>query len=287
MQDATEERRARWRQADNDFRTALWGQYHSNLPERLYHYTSAKGTRGILSHKEIWLSDIRSMSDQRDGLYWIDVFRPIIRRKSIPGYIRRGFETVEGLGIGQLWTKYITCFSPHPDSEYQWGHYADGGRGCAIEISVERLVTRADGGGSYGFMRMLYDRREQEEKAERTINRAIQFVREQDMNRSEAEEYWMGYAAFDFLVCGLCFKHPEYHREEEWRVFKSSKDFRNDPVRLCKGRTIRYLSLALEPDMVTGLFKGTLCSESDADLAELLTSGENKPSIRRAPHAES
>ena len=134
------EKERRWRGKLDQVQRDIWADHEGNLPPRLYHYSSASGIRGILKSKEIWLSDIRCMNDARDGAYWLEVFRPIFLRKSVPEYVRDVFRS-GSLGLRTLWNDYICCFSPKSDLDNQWCRYGDHGEGCAIE-DIHRRVDR-------------------------------------------------------------------------------------------------------------------------------------------------
>jgi len=211
------------------------------------------------------------MNDVHDGTYWSTVFRDVQRRKSVPDIIREPFERGDGVGIGTAYFSYLACFSSAFDLESQWNDYADNGRGCAIEFSFEAMRANADGGKAYAWTPMEYDEDVQWDKAERTVDFAIQLFRNErdNLTRDEADIYWT-YAAFSYLVCGSRFKQPSYKNEKEWRVFISRPTRDGANHRPGAGGPIPYLTMPLAPDTVTGLIKGPACTCADDELQEWL-----------------
>lgn len=219
------------------------------------------------------------MNDTKDGKYWMEVFRPIVMRKCLPPEIKKLFQS-GSFGLGSHWNTYIACFSPESEVEYQWKEYADEGTGCAIELSFEALETNCDDGKAYAWMPMLYDAHEQADKAEKTIDAAIMLARAESMTAEEHWTYW-GRAALNFLTCGARFKHHEFHHEREWRVSIDRIDFDGVKHRTFPtGVQIPYLTLHLNPELITGVTKGASCTCPDSELATLLSSGHYTSDVR-------
>ena len=209
------------------------------------------------------------MNDARDGRYWLEVFRRILLRKSVPEYVREVWGK-GSFGLGSLWHEYIGCFSSRSDLRDQWCRYGGNGEGCAIEISTESLTAHSDGGKNHAWYRMLYEEEKQGAFAERIIDGAIRLARSEEMSHKDAETYWKQYAAFSFLTCGVRFKHPGFKEEEEWRVSKTTRDSRGVRYRSTASGPVGYLSLRLPPDMLTGIVRGPACSISHDQLESLL-----------------
>ncbi len=251
------------------------------LPSHLYHYSKLDGIRGILTSRQIWLSDIGSMNDPIDGRYWIKVFKPIINHKSVPAPVKDLFQRTDSFGLGSIYYFYLACFSAEPDLENQWREYASDETGGAIELSFDSLMANCDGGKEYGLTPMVYDAAVQEHMANQTIDAAIMLCRNEDMTAAEKEKFWKWNAVFSFLQCGLRFKDPNRCREREWRIFRArvNRDdakYRDGP----DSKTIPYLTLDLKPKVVTGLIKGSSCTCPDADLVTLLTDGSYGTYVR-------
>ncbi len=272
MGETQEAKRGHWKDSFNAVQNEIW--IDPVLPAKLYHYSNLAAVKNILSSREMWLTNIRyAKGDADDGTYWINVFRPIINRKSVPDPVKRLFYGEFAFGLGTLWHEFIACFSPEPELEEQRKNYADDGRGCAIELSFDSLHANCDGGKAYAWMPMLYDPAKQVAKAEKTIDAAIMLARSEGITRQERDTYWQEYACYGFLHCGLRFKHPRFSAEKEWRVFRSALDLSGARFRQTANGRIPYLPWPLPPELVTGVIKGPACTSSDEELAELLASG--------------
>ncbi len=286
MKEDPEAKRERWKSSLQKVQNELW--IDPPLPSHLYHYSTLDAVRNILTKQEIWLSDIGSVrGDAYDGRYWIKVFRPIINRKSVPNYVTDLFQRTDSFGLGSLWYSYIACFSAESELEYQWEHYADDRTGCAIEIPFDSLARRCDDGKAYAWLPMVYDAEEQMEKAEKIIDAAIMLTRGESMTASELRDYWIRYASFSFLLCGMRFKEPQFCPEREWRVEMTKTDLTGVQYRPRGSESIAYRTLPLAPEMVTGVIKGSACACPDADLIELLNKGRYRANIRTHRSADS
>jgi hypothetical protein len=271
MSETLEEKQARWKAHLEGVQGDLFN-FTDILPPRLYHYSNLNAITNILKSREMWLTDVFHVTgDPRDGTYWLNVFRPIISRKSIPVVVKRFFG-LERYGLGDVWHKYVVCFSPESELEYQWENYADHGKGCAIELSSEVLQSKSEGGKIYAYMPMLYARAEQEDKAEKTVDSVIELYRKEYMTPAEGRNYWSGRALGTFLDCGVRFKAPSFCEEREIRVFITRPDLDGVKHRPSPsgGPDIPYRTLSLTPDMVTGVIKGPCCTCSDDELKSLL-----------------
>jgi Protein of unknown function (DUF2971) len=260
-----------WRSRLQDFQTQLWADYDSRTPAKMYHYSSMRGICGILSSREVWASNVRSMKDPLDGLYWLQLFRDATGRNSVPNYVQHWFQAPGSFGLETHWNMYISCFSERKDLEHQWKYYADEGRGCAIEISFGALSASADGGKKLAWMKMLYDPGQQKEMADRTVKQAVYFAREQRLTSSEAKLYWQRYAAFSFLQGGIHFKRPNCEPEQEWRVFIVKTDLNGVRYRDGDGGAqISYLGVPIGPELVTKLARRATCEMGKQKLLSLL-----------------
>ncbi len=111
---------------------------NSVVPEKLYHYTSGEGLRGVMRSGTLWLSDIYSMNDPSEFRYAIDKGLEKIRNSStrlVPGrsvtisqdMVRHFNANVQSLA------HFLACsFSCTKDDIGQWRSYADDGKGYAL-----------------------------------------------------------------------------------------------------------------------------------------------------------
>lgn len=223
MAESQTSREELWKHELQLLQQELWASYDADQPQRLYHYSRMEGIQGILTSGEIWLRDVRRMEkDPIDGLYGLDVFRPIIEQhQRVPDDVKRVFADTD-LGLATNWNLYVACFSAKDNLANQWDSFAAGKTGCAIEIDVKALSAGSDGWKRYGLLRLLYDKGEQRSKAAHLIQEVVRLACKKP--KSDRKRYWRSRATFAFLVCGQRFKRPDYAKEDEWRLAIAATD---------------------------------------------------------------
>lgn len=268
----------RWRDELHQFHhNELWAAYDSAPPQRLYHYSKTENIKNIFKSKEMRLTDVRHMEDKEDGIYWLKVFRPIIKqRPRVPVRVKNVFARSDDFDLGQGWYLYAACYSAHDNLAHQWERFAECESGCAIEIDCNRLLKGA--GASYGMLRLLYERTEQKRKAYRLVSEAVK--RASRVPQADRDRYWVRCAALEFLKCGQRFKKSCCSEEDEWRLAiaatdSTNREYGNDG----KPRT----SLPLAPDLVTGVVKGRYCKTPDEAIQGWLEQSGYPGVVRQCP----
>jgi hypothetical protein len=109
--------------------------YNDGSPERLWHYTSGSGAKGIFESRTLWAGHLAYMSDTSEVGHAMSVSREVVER------LKR--ELSEHKGALQRWTDYVTdnppkswapsvfavSFSEERDLLSQWRGYATGAGG--------------------------------------------------------------------------------------------------------------------------------------------------------------
>jgi hypothetical protein len=217
-------------------------------------------------------------NDTGDGIYWIEIFWSVLRRKSVPEWVRELFRPGNTLGLGSAWYSYVSCFSGESDLQDQWDNFADHGRGCAIELSFPKFKAASDGGKAYGWTPMFYDAEGQKRHAVETVDAAIQLYRAEGVSGQDARAYWSE-AAFSFLWCGTRFKRPEFSHQHEWRIFLSRPSSFEGVAYFGEQRR-RYIRWPLPEGLIAGLVKGPKCDLEDGELAALMKAAGYPVNIR-------
>jgi hypothetical protein len=116
----------------------------------LYHYTDARGLRGIFESERIWFTDYRHLNDPSELLQGMEIARDVARRlKStadpqaqcfldcfIDMFRRENFESTLEF--------YIASFSRVRNDLGQWRAYSENGRGFAIGFAPRLFETIED-----------------------------------------------------------------------------------------------------------------------------------------------
>jgi hypothetical protein len=217
----------------------IWGEYDSRNDGSVHHYTSFAGFKGLITSEDFWLTDMSTMKDAREFIYFGDVLKPIVSRKVVPKSVKDRILATEDLfSFGSAWFGYTMCFCHAADKASQWDQYADRAQGVAISFDHSKLVT---GGANlnYSSVGVVYDPAIQAANAERLIDGAIQVSQDLGINEQDEFEYW-----FEVLLllfeCAARSKDPGYRSEEEVRIVLLSTD-RSESKKRDDGRGgIRY-----------------------------------------------
>jgi hypothetical protein len=118
-------------------------EYRPTKP--LFHYTSEAGFHGILTSKQLWLSNIERLNDPRELTFGYDnVFKALYAAKEIADdpNTKRLVEFMEKRirPYRENSSVYCCCFTYNCDSLPMWQSYADGGRGISIGFRPTALM---------------------------------------------------------------------------------------------------------------------------------------------------
>lgn len=83
-------KRARWNRRFREIQDHLGSD--PPAPEHLYHHSSLSNILNIVRSGGLWLFDVCTMqNDPGDGKRWIEVFRCVLNRKSVPPLLVQNF----------------------------------------------------------------------------------------------------------------------------------------------------------------------------------------------------
>lgn len=226
----------------------------ADLPDILYHYCSIGGFDGIISKRNLWLSQLSTMSDYAEGKWFRKIMlEEFLRRKNaaqLPKVVSERLLhaiVAEGMAHGKFQTRlqndgrdtrYCSCFSEAGDDLYQWRAYADDARGFAIGFDTDSIDEKNwyNGTDSRSFMtKVRYDETEHREAANRLIDTffdTLVLVEADDKYTDEDVEAQLD-EFFDNAVrpLSIIYKNGRFHHEREWRfvvetAHGTSRDYR-------------------------------------------------------------
>jgi hypothetical protein len=275
----------RWQEA--------WQQRHGEADEVLYHYTDAAGLLGIVQKQRLWASNAAFLNDSTEVVYIRDMLAEVAQElraeynvtatsreyaaDAMAGtgrYSVRERRTSSVIGILEsgpsLWSAnldaYVSCFCSKGDLLSQWRGYPSSGGGYALGLRSESLRR-----GSGVLRRVIYAK-----ETQRLLLRdlLVPIVERVASVEYPADDGWG--EAWDWLVdghfaavatsvieCSLCFKHPGFEEESEWRlVIVHERDPKRRPsdrpaeVRATPTGLLPYVVRSLESDAVATVVVG-------------------------------
>ncbi|MRV75544.1 DUF2971 domain-containing protein [Duganella sp. FT92W] len=215
---------------DNDMR--LLDSYFTNTPKDcLYHYTSFSSLLGIISNKELWISDVHYMNDSREMLQACEaiehLLEPILAfeqdsdKKALMWQFGKWLSNVRNYTRGHL---FIFSLSEQMSILSQWRSYTPHGKGVSIGFSRELLSRLATSPG-FRLGRCLYQKKEQEQLLSDLLEKLWETARTEHTDlrgRYTIDKYsytpvFLKHATTIYQVMALV-KHEAFSEEREWRL---------------------------------------------------------------------
>lgn len=191
-----------------------------DLPNVLYHYTTADGLAGILRSRRIRATDVRFLNDSAEFIYalrlidaQIDAIKTKVDTTLVDAW-KRAFRMVPSMRF------YAASFSSDKDSLPQWRAYARP-YGFALGLDMGHVVAVSDVPKETAIpYRCLYDVGQQEEM----VKYGLQYLSDEYERRKatspapDLHEQFAAHFLSHALGLAACFKHPAFKEENEWRV---------------------------------------------------------------------
>lgn len=235
------------------------------LPQRLFHYTTAKGIYGILTSGAIWATDIRFMNDAQELLYAEEIVRQVVSGIDNPAldpnhpnhadaaHFGEMFATFKETFLGDLssprFSLFAACFCESGDLLSQWRAYGSD-HGYALEIRVDALRNQLPSQGGE-LLRVQYGQAAATTLANEVLNRLTQRT-----NLAHPGVYGHHYAQ-EVTKLLASVKHPGFEEEREWRalIFRTALSkgakFRVSPMAI-----VPYVEIPLPRDAITRVIVG-------------------------------
>jgi hypothetical protein len=116
-------------------------QTASRIEGPLYHYTDARGLKGIIESGQIWFTDYRHMNDPSELVHGIELAHLVADEIAlsadgrVKAFIKTFTDMFKHANFQATLEFFIARFSRCRDDLGQWRAYADNGRGFAIGFS--------------------------------------------------------------------------------------------------------------------------------------------------------
>jgi hypothetical protein len=204
-----------------------WLGEHAEVPEVLYHYTSAEGLIGILQSRSIWLTDLRYMNDSSELQYARTLVEARIENKRATDglsttqqeFLRRVQMTFDPFKHGS--SVFAASFCEAGNLLSQWRAYRGRGGGYAIGIDffhTLRFLSRPS-----VLRRVVYDKAAQERLLDTVIEQFLITIDTFSTDRPPediADFLPIACQHFAAVIGEFLFalKHPDFIEEREWRL---------------------------------------------------------------------
>jgi hypothetical protein len=248
----------------------IWEKLHENPPKVLFHYTAADGLLGMLQNRAMWATHVRFMNDTSEMAYGIEFVRESCREYSdrlarSNRKLWNRFQHFEKmirliLDDSQQNTKhYLVCFCTKGNLLSQWRGYGASGGGYALgfptkdlpQFEAEFLPDSPVGPATLGVFlrRVIYKPSVQRSVVRRCLNAAAKHAAYQMEHRKAPNpEEWLSLPlARTIYECLVCFKHPGFSEEQEWRLIQqgrvSNTDVCKQSFRSKSGRIVSFATL--------------------------------------------
>jgi hypothetical protein len=244
----------------NDWLTSRVTEDAGEIPETLWHYTTAAGLHGILTSQQVWATDTRFLNDATEIQYGIDLFVHALSQVSVgrngPTYRFLNGLTRDGAGVIRSFldgtmAAFVTCFCSQGDLLSQWRGYAaspDRSGGYALGFhsrQPQSWVQVAPGDHDLRLRRVRYNRADQEATCQSFVYNLVEIF-DHDSTDLQSQNAFARILIDGLIEIATASKHPSFEEENEWRVIYLRPTDQNPLVlnfRFADGLLIPYVQL--------------------------------------------
>jgi hypothetical protein len=221
---------ARFRESSREHQVA-WQQRQSEIPRRLYHYSTLCGLMGITSGNTLWASDARFLNDASELLYAASLISETVSEataaiegEELKPALSRIAEFANGFEYGAR--PFVACFCEEGDLLSQWRGYGDAASGVALGFDLHGSVAFGQLPPRTFLRRVVYDPKEQRRLVREAVDTWLATAESlistgKGFAVDEVFPYPAIWALQEALAeYHLCFKNPVFKEEQEWRLIK-------------------------------------------------------------------
>lgn len=201
-----------------------WMQEQGEAPAQIFHYTTSRGLRGILTSHQLWATDIAYMNDATEMAYGLALIaKHVARANTGATEVEREFLRRSDVSESQVIRRgdFVTCFCGDGDLLSQWRSYGAAGSGYSVGFNTRAFVEH----NQPILRRVIYDTVTQERLLQTTISRSLALFRAVSAGRStpelDADRTLPAFASFlasRLKEFACTFKHQGFTEEKEWRL---------------------------------------------------------------------
>jgi Protein of unknown function (DUF2971) len=231
------------------------------LPELLFHYTSAESCFSIIQTPEmsdggpkLWASCVLGMNDENEIRYGISLVHEIARKFVPQEELDRSFAAHwkhgEYAKLSLLERTCVACLCDKPDLLSQWRAYGKGATGYCLGFR-RPILSSAGLKAGFELVPITYEREHQMEKVQKVFEEALAIL-----ERDHPQPEWLLWrTAVDAAVnLALGFKHACFSEEREWRLI--SPNPQSLKFRAGRWGIIPYVEIPLAKDCLAEIWQG-------------------------------
>ena len=206
-------------------------QIQRDPPPGLYHYTNAAGLAGIIGSSKLWATHYRFLNDSSEVNYGLSLFNGLVsahlkgdQDEVSAEFLSRTLRTANA--FDGMFDFYVACFCECDDLLNQWRTYTDQAGGYAIGFEGRQIGHRhqVDNHTQDFFLRKVeYNEAIQRVLIQEVLDLTLAALREMTKGASVSDAnnaiarccHFVRVEIAEYL---LCFKHPAFHTEQEWRL---------------------------------------------------------------------
>lgn len=272
------------------FVNAFWEEIGSiirpdKLVDRIYHYTSLEGLMGILTSKEVWMTNSNFLNDISELTYFktlTEEAKNSFEKKLLSKYsneeinknnlfilfnelfdeavVKRFEDPTENFEV------YVMSLTENKDSLTLWGNYAKG-KGYNICFNTKTLVSEVDkiGAGYVVYGNVIYDRERQLQTLSDTLVKTFELIINKDFEIQELKKHLLSYFNSLIISYSIFFKNNSFAPEEEFRIAFTTYDNVDVLFRTNGEVIIPYITMKFEKSDIKGIVIGP---KNNSDIAE-------------------
>ena len=229
------------------------------IPSLITHYTNDEGLRGILSTRELWLTNVFNLNDPSEIKFGVNRAIEILNKLSKNGtsdqrYFADRFSHIYRNSIERAAHFFACSFSKNSDELGQWRAYGDDGRGYSIEFKTELLekafeLEHQPVPGTNSVFDVRYNNAEIVKIQTKLVSSAFPLINLPQQKQVTVKqknnflEKLSSLLAMYVLQSSLYFKHEGYRAEEEYRflqTFNYLLPVPNEKHRFRKDEIVKY-----------------------------------------------
>lgn len=245
-----------------------------NIPNKLYHYTTAENAFNIINTNIIRARDIRNLNDKMEGKLVKKILKKVLKNEKYTELSKR-FDNenfFDFFDSFECYDFFTISFTDKIDDFNHWQNYGDNGKGYCIEFDTKKLKEN--------FYNNIDHEISQSENIDISVNKIIlqkcvydekKLIEELEILLAEADkqtETVLGLIP-KLLKLSTRYKENKYANESEWRFVLS---FTSDEIKkfnlknqFCEMKIINnsHDSLNIQYDWLGKIFSGIKADEND------------------------